>query len=159
VHLLIAAALVVGLSQPAALALPILTKITPGITFLWFGVRREWRHLAVGSGVTGAIVAVSFVLQPSAWIDWINFLAASTGQGNALIPRVALGCVLIVIGALTGRAWLVPVAVWIALPVVWINAWVILLASIRLYRQPVRVAAVAPSPSVPARTGGLVQDL
>jgi len=159
VHFLIAAALVIGLSRPAALALPILTKITPGITFLWFVVRREWRNLAIGLGVTGAIVIVSFVLQPSAWFDWVNFLVASTGQGNALVPRIALGIVLILIGAATGRAWLVPVAVWIALPVVWINAWVILLASIRLYRQPVPTTVVARSPTQPTRTGGLVQDL
>lgn len=136
VHLLIAAALVVGLSRPAALGLPILTKITPGITWFWFVVRREWRLLMTSVVVTGAIVAVSFVLQPSAWIDWFNFLVASTGSGTLLIPRVGIGIALVVIGAATGRAWLVPVAVWIALPVVWINAWVILLGSIRLYKQP-----------------------
>jgi Glycosyltransferase family 87 len=136
IHLLIAAALVVGLSRPAALALPILTKITPAISWFWFVVRREWRQLAIGVGFTGAVVAISFALQPSAWFDWINFLQASTGAGTALVPRVILGIVLVGIGAATGRAWLVPVAVWIALPIVWINAWVILLGSIRLY-QPV----------------------
>ncbi|HLY12725.1 MAG TPA: glycosyltransferase family 87 protein [Candidatus Limnocylindrales bacterium] len=144
VHFLIAAALVVGLSRPGALALPILTKITPGISWLWFLVRREWRNLAISMAVTGAIVAVSFVLQPGAWSDWIAFLLASTGRGDALIPRIALGIVLVLFGAATGRAWLVPVAVWIALPVVWINAWVILLASIRLYRDGAAAPVVNP---------------
>ena len=143
VHLLIAAALVVGLRSPGALALPILTKITPGIASLWFVVRREWRNLAISIGVTLAIVAVSFVLQPGAWFDWINFLLTSTGRGDALLPRIALGLVLVVYGAATGRTWLVPVAVWIALPVVWINAWVILLASIRLYDDRDRTSSDA----------------
>ena len=154
VHLLIAAALVLGLSRPGALALPILTKITPGITWFWFVVRREWRNLAVAIVVTALIVAVSFALQPSAWFDWITFLLASTGQGNVLVPRVALGALLVIFGAATGRAWLVPVAVWIALPVVWINAWVILLASIRLYRQPRPTSATAGRAHVEASEGG-----
>ena len=158
VHLLIAAALVVGLSRPGALALPILTKITPGITWLWFIVRRDWRSLAIGVTLTGAIVAVSFVIQPGAWFDWIAFLLASTGRGDALLPRVAVGVVLIAFGAATGRAWLVPVAVWIALPVVWINAWVILLASIRLYHES-DDARVAVPPLVGAGSAGeLRQD-
>jgi Glycosyltransferase family 87 len=159
VHLLIAAALVVGLSRPGALALPILTKITPGISWLWFIVRREWRNLAISVGVTGAIVAVSFVIQPGAWSDWIAFLLASTGRGDALIPRIALGIVLVLFAAVTGRAWLVPVAVWIALPVVWINAWVILLASIRLYSDGDWTPVVNPRrirPGLPAAVG---QDL
>lgn len=145
VHFLIAAALVVGLRRPGLLTLPILTKITPGISWLWFIVRREWRNLAISSCVTAAVVAVSFVLQPGAWFDWITFLLASTGRGDALIPRVGLGIILILFGAATGRAWLVPVAVWIALPVVWINGWVILLASIRLYHESARLPVVAPA--------------
>ena len=159
VHLLIAAALVLGLRRPGILALPILTKITPGITWLWFGVKRDWRSLAIAVVLTSGIVAVSFVLQPGAWFDWIAFLLASTGQGDALLPRVAVGVVLVVFGAATGRAWLVPVAVWIALPVVWINAWVILLASIRLYHEG-DDARVAVPPLVGAGSAGVPgQDL
>ena len=71
-----------------------------------------------------------------------------------LVPRVALGALLVIFGAATGRAWLVPVAVWIALPVVWINAWVILLASIRLYRQPRPTSATAGRAHVEASVGG-----
>lgn len=145
IHLLIAAALVIGLRRPAALALPILTKITPGIAALWFLVRRDWRNLAISVGVTLAIVAVSFIIQPAAWFDWIAFLMASSSRGDVLIPRIVVGALLVIFGAATGRAWLVPIAVWIALPVVWINAWVILLASIRLYHDNDR-GNVHPSP-------------
>ena len=132
VHLFIAAAIVVGFRYPAAWALPILTKITPGIGLLWFLMRREWRPFAIAAGTTLAIVAISFVLSPSAWFEWIAFLTASTDRGEALYLRIAVGIALVAFGALTDRKWLVPVAVWIALPVVWVESWVILLAIIRL---------------------------
>jgi hypothetical protein len=142
VHLLIAAAIVVGFARPAVWALPILTKLTPSIGLLWFAIRREWRALAEAVGVTGAIVVVSFVLSPSAWFDWYAFLTSSTERGEALFLRVGVGIVLMVLAALSGRRWLVPIAIWIALPVVWIESWVILLAIIRLGRMP---AAEVPS--------------
>jgi Glycosyltransferase family 87 len=132
VHFLIAAAIVLAFRRPATLALPILTKITPGISVLWFAVRREWRAVAEVTLITAAIVAISFALAPSAWFDWVTLLTSNAERGQLLLPRVALGVVLVAVGALTDRRWLVPVAVWIAIPVVWINAWVILLATIRL---------------------------
>lgn len=138
VHLFIAAAIVIGFRSPAAWALPILTKVTPGVGLLWFLARREWRSLVIAGGVTLAIAALSFALSPSAWLDWIAFLTGSTGSGELLYPRLALAGLIVVAGALTNRPWAVPVAVWLALPVVWIESWVILLAIIRL-RRPLEV--------------------
>ncbi len=132
VHFMIAAALVVAVRRPAVLALPILTKITPGISALWFLFRREWRAMLEVGVVSGVIAGISFLLAPSAWFDWYTLLTTNAGKGELLVPRVAVGIALVAFGAVTGRRWLVPVAVWIALPVVWINAWVILLATIRL---------------------------
>lgn len=137
VHLFIAAAIVVGFRWPAAWAFPILTKVTPGVGLLWFLVRREWRALAIALGTTAAIVAVSFVLSPTAWFDWFHFLTGNQGSGELLYPRLALAALIVIIGARTDRAWTVPIAVWLALPVVWIESWVILLAIIRL-REPMR---------------------
>jgi len=132
VQFLIAAAIVIGFRWSAAWAFPILTKITPAVGLLWFAVRREWRALATAVGVTAAIVVVSFALSPSAWADWIAFLLASPGRSEMLLPRLVIAALLVALGAMTGRRWLVPVAVWLSLPVVWINSWVILLAIIRL---------------------------
>ena len=137
VHFLIAAAIVLGFRAPGAWAFPILTKITPAIGVGWFAVRREWRALAIAVGVTAVMVAVSYLLGPSAWQDWIAFLLASPGRSELLLPRLVIGALLVALGAITGRRWLVPVAVWMSLPVVWINSWVILLAVIRL-REPVK---------------------
>src|SRR4051812_45250095 len=74
VHLLYAAAIVVGLRWPIAWALPLLTKVTPGIGVLWFAVRREWRSLAAAIGVTAAVAAVSFALDASQWRAWLDLL-------------------------------------------------------------------------------------
>ena len=137
VHFLIAAAIVLGFRAPAAWALPILTKVTPGLGVLWFVVRREWRALALALGSTAAVVTVSFALAPSAWFDWFAFLFASPGRSQLLVPRTVIAAVLVAFGAATGRRWLVPVAVWLALPIVWVNSWVILLAAIRLRSREV----------------------
>jgi hypothetical protein len=137
VHFLIAAAIVLGFRTPGTWAFPILTKITPAVGLTWFPVRREWRALVIAVGVTAAVVVVSFVLGPTAWWDWIAFLLASPGRSELLIPRIVIAVLLVALGAATGRRWLVPVAVWMSLPVVWINSWVILLATIRL-REPVK---------------------
>ncbi len=91
VHLLYAVAIVAGFRYPATWALMLLTKVTPGVGLLWFLARREWRALAIALGVTAAIVAVSFVLDPSAWEEWIAILRgdlAGAGQGSIRDPRL-----------------------------------------------------------------------
>ena len=148
VHLFIAAAIVLGFRWPSLWAFNILTKVTPGIGLLWFLARREWRPLAIALGTTAAIVTVSFALAPSAWFDWYAFLRGSTGSGELLYPRLAAAAAIVVAGALTGRRWAIPVAVWLAMPVVWIESWVILLAIIRL-REPAPSATALPTPEPP----------
>jgi hypothetical protein len=132
IHFLIAAAIVLSFRAPAAWALPVLTKITPVVGLLWFPVRRDWRGLAIATGTIAGIVLVSFVIAPSAWADWVEFLLRSPGRSDLLAPRLVLASMLVAVGAATGRRWLVPLAVFISLPVVWVNSWVILLAVIRL---------------------------
>jgi Glycosyltransferase family 87 len=151
VHLFIAAVIVLGFRYPALWAFNLLTKVTPGVGLLWFLVRREWRPLAIALATTAAIGLASFVLAPSAWFDWIAFLRGSTGSGELLYPRLAVAAAIVVAGALTGRRWTVPIAVWLALPVVWIESWVILLAIIRL-REPVPAALPVRPALVPAVT-------
>jgi hypothetical protein len=132
VNYLLAAAIVLSFRAPPLWALPVLTKITLGVGVLWFAVRREWRSLALALASIAIIVALSFIISPTAWVDWIVFLARSSNRNELLPVRLAGAIVLVTIGALTGRRWLVPIAVWIAQPNVIINSWVILLATIRL---------------------------
>lgn len=132
IHLLIAAAIVLGFAHPSLWAFPVLTKLTPSVGLVWFAVRREWRALGTALAAIVAVVAVSAALSPSAWSQWISFMLASRGQGELLWVRVLAGVALVGFGGLTDRRWLVPVGVFIALPVVWVESWVVLLAIIRL---------------------------
>lgn len=135
IHFLLAGAFVVALRGPAAWAFALLTKITPGVGVLWFAARAEWRSFAIALGVTLGIVGVSVLAAPAAWADWIEFLLASPGRTELLPLRIGLAAGLVIIGARTGRPWVIAVAGWLALPVIWVNSWVILLAVIRL-REP-----------------------
>jgi Glycosyltransferase family 87 len=140
VDLLIAAAIVVGFRWPAAWALPILTKVTPGVGLLWFAVRREWRSLGIALGATALIVAASSAIDLDAWLGWLGML--SRGQfpraedGFYLnVPlgfRFAMATLLVVWGARTDRRWTVPVAACLAMPTLWVNSPTILVAIIPL---------------------------
>jgi hypothetical protein len=118
---LLLAAVVLGLRYPAMWAIPLLTKIGPGVGILWFVVRREWRNLAIALGVTGAIVAVSFVIDPASWGEWIRFMLANVATPSpvAVVPipgwvRFPAAIALIVWGARTDRPWTLPIACGIA---------------------------------------------
>jgi hypothetical protein len=154
IHLLMAAAIVIGFRYPAVWAFLILAKVTPGIGLAWFAVRREWRSLAIALGVTGGIALVSYLWMPAAWQDWVAYVATaqgrSTGQASIDIPllvRVPAGLAIVVWGARTDRRWTLPVAVTLALPVLWPSSLAICAACLPLagYRRPWR-------PSVPPTT-------
>jgi hypothetical protein len=139
IHLLLGVAIVAGFRWPWLWSLPLLTKVTPGIGLLWFALRREWRNLAIALGATAAISAVSFVVAPAAWFDWIRVLGAATQAPDpAVFIAVpfwirAIGAIVLVSwGALTDRRWTVPVASMLALPILWVNSLAMLVAVIPL---------------------------
>jgi hypothetical protein len=161
VSLLLAAAIVAGFRWPAAWALVLLTKITPGIGLLWFAVRREWRSLAIALGATVAIGALSFVLLPEQWRAWLDVVIRNAGKGGtwASVPiplwvRLPIATAIVVWGARTDRPWTVPVASMLALPALWYGGISMLLAVISLLPDrrgrretgpATRAAAVRPS--------------
>jgi hypothetical protein len=127
VHLLMAAAAVLGFRYPWTWSFILLTKLTPGIGLIWFAARREWRSLAIAIGATAALVAISALAAPQLWLDWVATLA-----GNRTIPtsnsidvplwlRLPMAGLLVAWGARSDRPWTVPVAMTLALPVVWIH--------------------------------------
>jgi hypothetical protein len=141
VHLLFALAIVLGFRYPAAWAFVLLTKVTPGIGLLWFAVRREWRSLAIALGATAGIAAGSYLFAPAAWAEWVRTLSANQGGPVTtpgwflpvpLVLRLAAAALLVAWGGLTDRRWTVPVAVTLALPVVWLNGLAVLAALIPL---------------------------
>jgi len=98
--------------------------------------------------LTGAIVAISFAAAPDLWREWVDVLATSESSGLAgtpgwylpipLLVRLPAAVILVAWGALTGRAWSVPVAALLALPVVWFNSFSMLVAVVALRRPGVR---------------------
>lgn len=137
VHLLIAAAIVLGFRWPATWAFVILTKVTPGVGLVWFAVRREWRRLGIALGVTAILVAVSLVIDPSLWKAWLtdDILKTATGApldqfslGIPLWLRLPAAALLVAWGGRTDRAWTVPVAATLGLPILWPTGFAILAA-------------------------------
>ena len=153
VNLLIGAAIALGFRYPAAWSFVLLSKVTPGVGLLWFAVRREWRSLAVALGVSAAIIAVSLAVDGSLWGQWLEAVrrdsAAQLGDLLA-IPlwlRLPLAAAVVIWGARTDRAWTVPVAATLAMPVLWVAVFSILAAIVAIERP-----ALAPVPK------GLSQD-
>ncbi|MGH2483353.1 MAG: glycosyltransferase 87 family protein [Candidatus Limnocylindria bacterium] len=136
VHVLYAAIIVAGFRLPGLWALPWLTKVTPGIGSLWFGFRREWRQLATALATTALIAAGSFVLAPDLWLDWLDSLVGNVGRPTGMrtdaIPlwaRLAAATVVLAWGALTGRRWTIPVAVFLSAPTIWPGSVAVLAAA------------------------------
>lgn len=137
VHLLMAAAIVLGFRYPPAWAFLLLTKVTPGVGLLWFAVRREWRAFGITLGATFVLVGISVALDARLWLDWISRSLFATGSGAPLnqfsipIPlplRLLVAAGVVGWGARTDRRWTVPVAATLALPVLWPSGLAVLAA-------------------------------
>jgi hypothetical protein len=142
ITILLAAAVVVGLRHPAAWAFPLLTKVTPGLGLIWHGVRREWSALVLALAVTVAVIAGTALLTPGLWAEWFALLTSSTGSstvpGSVPIPlmvRLPFAVLVMVMAARTDRAWLLPVGILLAMPVIWWGSLAILAGSVALKRD------------------------
>ncbi len=148
VNLLLGAAIVASFRHPGWWAVPILTKVTPGVGLLWYAFRREWRAFGVGLAVTVGLVAVSALIAPDLWVAWGERLMAGgvTDPRGAFseIPlwaRLMVAVGLVWLAARIDRPALVVCASVVALPVIWLNALAMLVAVIPLWRR-VRPAAI-----------------
>jgi hypothetical protein len=119
VYLLFAASLVLSLGQfPGAVALPLLTKVAPGVVGVWFVARREWRRVFWAVGTTAAIVLVSVLTVPEAWASWVQFLGTSAeDRGLGSTVRLALALVIVVWAARRNQTWVLAPALILACPV------------------------------------------
>ncbi len=136
VHLLLAAAIALGLRYPWTWAFVLLTKVTPGVGLVWFLVRREWRQLGIALGVTAVLVAVSLLVDGRLWPEWVvdGLLPVANGPsqqfyiGVPLVVRLPLAALLVAWGARTDRTWVLPVGAVLALPILWLSGLSILAA-------------------------------
>lgn len=122
-----------GARYPAVWAIPILTKVTPGIGLVWFVVRREWRNLAIALGLTAALATVSVLTVPDLWVAWLTWLGANAGaqgSGNAMpVPlwiRLAVSAAVVAWGAYRNQPWVLVVPLWLGQPTTWWSELVIL---------------------------------
>jgi hypothetical protein len=136
---LLATAIVAGFERPGAWAFHLLTKVTPAAGLLWFAVRREWRALVEVALVTGAIIAISYLVMPTAWADWIGVLRGNTSAPGTwaslnipLLVRLPFAVGVLAWAAWTGRRWAVPIGCLLALPILWYGGFAILLAVVPL---------------------------
>jgi hypothetical protein len=161
INLLLGAAVVWGVRYPALWAVPLLTKVTPGVGILWFAVRREWRSLGIAIGATAALVGLSLLLAGThLWADWFTSLTASVGTASMtgvrtvpipLIVRLTVAAILVVVAARTSRVWLLLVACTIAVPVLWIASLAPLVAVPKLLMDDMR-ARRRPGRGTPERS-------
>jgi hypothetical protein len=134
IHLLIAAAVVLGLRWPAAWSFLLLTKITPGVTVVWFAVRREWRKFLITFAWTVTFVVASVIVMPEVWRSWLVHLTVAepiTTPNQIPVPllvRLPIAVLVIAWGARTNRPWTLAVGTTLALPVLWFHGLAVLAA-------------------------------
>ncbi|MGZ4436511.1 MAG: glycosyltransferase 87 family protein [Nocardioidaceae bacterium] len=118
IYALLAAALVVAVTRPEALAFPALTKITPAsVGVVWHASRGDWRAVARAALATVGLAGISYALAPHLWVEWARFLLHNGGHGGIeVIARTVLGCVLAVVAARTDRRWLLGLGYFLAMP-------------------------------------------
>ena len=137
INLVIAAAIVLGFRWPVFWAFVLLTKPTMGIGLVWFAMRREWRALGVVIVAVVAIAAVSFVINPPAWGDYLGTLARANPTPGWPFPwpiwiRLVVALPLVIWGARSGRPWAVALASMLAAPRLYFQSPVMLLGLVPL---------------------------
>jgi hypothetical protein len=165
VHLLLAVCVVLGFRASPAWAGPILTKVTPVIGLLWFVARREWRAFGAAAVFTGGVILVTVILVPGLWADWVSMASGSvtvvienyTVTQVPVFVRAPIAAGLVVIAAWRDLRWVVPIAIVLGLPAIWLGSLCMLLAVFPLLSKAptVRVESVREghSPAKPVDTG------
>lgn len=117
---LLCVALVLGVTRPWAWSLPLLTKIVPGVLGVVYLAASGTFRRAVGAvGVTLTVVAVSVLLSPDLWVQWVDFITtpgAGDARSSALI-RATIAALVVVIAGFFRQSWLLAPAVMLSTPV------------------------------------------
>jgi hypothetical protein len=102
----------------AWLAIPLLTKISPGVVGLWYLVRREWTPAIWAVVVTVITGLVSVMIDPQGWVRWADFLAQNlaSDRGGFAGLRLVLSVGLVVLAARRDWAVLLAPALILACP-------------------------------------------
>jgi Glycosyltransferase family 87 len=137
VGMLLTAGVVATIRWPAAAAVPALTKVGPGVALAWHLFRGDRQALVRGVALMTLVFAISFVVNPASWIEWLNWIVrnyASNPLRELAVPfvvRAPIGIGIIAIAARTNRPWLVPIGAGLCIPAdygfsfvtVWVGAF------------------------------------
>ena len=136
IQLVLALALVLSRRWPAAWAVVLLTKVTPGVALLYHILRREWRQVAIAAVATGAVLVAALILY---WGQWPAYIRLMSNPAPAVAPfylpfweRLPFAVAIVAVGAWRGWWWTTVVAAFVALP-----AW--------YYISPALLVGVLPS--------------
>lgn len=143
INVFVAVAIVLAVRYPAAWVFVLLTKVLPGLGVVWHVARREWSAVAVAVGLTAAIIAVGFLVEPGLWIQWFETVGrgADTYQRTELVPlpiRVLVAVAVVAYAGKTSRAWLLPFGILVGWPAWFPPAFMILAAVPRLLERGLR---------------------
>jgi Glycosyltransferase family 87 len=144
VHLFMAVAIVLALWRwPLLFAVAAIVKVSPGLGIVYLVLRRRFRDAAIAVVVGAAICAVSYVLSPNLWQEFLAAIGDRAGiTGNSLIPvpyvvRAIAGLVLAVAGGIVGRRrgeLLLVLAITAANPNLALNGFAVLAAAVPVWR-------------------------
>jgi len=110
---------VLGLQRPGLWAFALLTKVTTGLAGLvWFGVRGDWRSVLRIGMWTALVMGASALIQPQLWREWFEFLLhGHDGEPfTTKALRMGLAVAFVAWGALSSRAWTIPVSMLFLAP-------------------------------------------
>lgn len=142
VQLFIAAGLVVALRGNVLGWLPgLLTKVVSGLGLGWYVLRGEWRPLALSLAAAAAVSAVSFVIVPNQCIQWVDWIIKNSSVPSPVVlepipfsVRLPMSLLLLLWGARTNRAWVVPIVVGWGTPALYLGTYPSMwIAAIPLY--------------------------
>lgn len=146
VHLILAVLLVLGLRQWGGwFSVGAAIKLAPGLGLVYLAARRRWREATIAAGFGIVLLAISVVLSPDAWRQFVETtLARGPTDVSGFLPipyiaRAIAGVALAVVAARMERRIGEPlfvVAVVIALPTLWFTALSTLVAIVPLVRRP-----------------------
>lgn len=114
----ICVALVLSFRRAEAWAFPLLTKIVPGLLgLLYLAIGGQWRNCLRALAATALIAGVSWIIDPSLWAAWIEFLLGHGSADYGRVLRTLVGCALVTVGAILRRPWLLAPAIFVSTPV------------------------------------------
>ncbi|HEX7490459.1 MAG TPA: glycosyltransferase family 87 protein [Candidatus Limnocylindrales bacterium] len=120
IQIILALAIVLSRRWPAAWAVVLLTKVTPGVGLLYYVFRREWRYVAIAAGATGIVLLLALVIYWGQWPGYIRLMSNPAPVTGAFIPtfwmRLPFALAIVAVGAHRGWWWTTVVAAFVALP-------------------------------------------